>query len=108
VPLLWLTSVTSAEGLRTGPGHLRTFIKHHPHVVLKKISSITIIIPPMAIIRVLFLKRKFSNIFFHTHIHDNILITPATSRWPRQVRLSTKTATYVHKKLQYIKLLAAV
>jgi len=62
----------------------------------------------MAIIRVLFLKRKISNIFLHTQIHDNFLITPATSRWPRQVCLFTKTAPYVYKKLQYIKLLAAV
>ena len=33
VPLLWLTSVSSAEVLRTGPGHVSTFIKHHPYVV---------------------------------------------------------------------------
>ena len=46
------------------------------------------IIPLMAII--LFLNTKFSNIFLDTQIHDNILITPATSRRPRQVCLSTR------------------
>lgn len=57
--------------------------------------------------RIILLLNTKLYIFLHTQIHDNILITPATSRSPRKVCLCSRRPHRI-QEIHYIKLYAAV